>query len=341
MLKKCSSILLLAAALLFIRLEVSIAGETLEAVRERGFIRVGAKGNLLGFGLQDKNGVWQGLDVDIAKAVAAAVFGDKERVEFIPLTSTERFVALQSGKIDVLCRNTSHTLHRDTALDLDFIHPNYYDGQAFMVYKKLGIKSALDLNEASICVLAGTTTEGNMYNYFRMHGIKYESIAIEDSITLNNAFYEGRCKCITSDSSQLAAIRNMAPDPSKYIILPEIISKEPLSPAVRQGDSQWRDIVEYSFLAMVEAEELGITSKNVKEMLKSDDPRIQRFLGIIPGNGKDLGLKERWVYDIILQVGNYDEIFERNVGSKSPLGLKRGLNQLWTKGGLMYSYPFY
>ncbi len=316
------------------------AGETLDAVKKKGYVTVGVNGSLFGFGQPDSKGVWKGLDVDTGRAIAAAVFGNPDKVKFIPLTAVQRFTALQSGEIDVLCRNATRTLNRDTALGLNFVSVNYYDGQGFMVPKKLGIKSAKELDGATVCVLPGTTTELNAADFFRANNMKWKPVVIEQTAELAKAFFSGRCDCLTSDASQLAGTRAVAPNPKDYIILPEIISKEPLAPAVRHGDDQWRDIVDYSVLAMIDAEELGITSKNVDEMLKSKDPKVQRFLGVLKGNGKALGLDEKFAYNIIKYVGNYGEVFERNVGVNTPLGLERGLNALWTKGGLMYSPPF-
>jgi len=331
---------LVTAAVIMAAAGMAGAGETLNAVKAKGFIQVGVHGSLFGFGMPDKKGVWRGLDVDTARAVAAAVFGDTSKVKFTPLTAVQRFIALRSGEIDVLCRNCTRTLSRETALGLNFLQVNYYDGQGFLVSKKLGVKSARELDGATICVLPGTTTEMNVADYFRTHGMKWKPVVIERTAELTKAFFAGRCDCLTSDASQLAGHRAVAPDPSAYIILPEIISKEPLAPAVRHGDDQWFDIVNFTVLAMIEAEELGITSKNVDEMLTSKDPKIQRFLGVTPGNGKALGLDEKYAYHIIKQVGNYGEIFERNVGVNTPLGLKRGLNALWKDGGLMYAPPF-
>ncbi len=317
----------------------SMAG-TLADVKAKGFIQAGVNGDVFGFGKPDEKGVWKGLDVDTARAIAAAVFGDADKVKYTPLTAKTRFTALQSGEIDVLTRNATRTLGRETALGLNFVQVNYYDGQGFLISKKMGVKSALELDGASVCVLPGTTTEMNVADYFRKNNMKMNPVVIENSAELNKAFFAGRCDCLTSDASQLAAIRAVAPNPADYIVLPEIISKEPLAPAVRHGDDQWKDIVNFSVLAMINAEELGITSKNVDEMLKSKDPKIMRFLGVSPGNGKALGLDEKFAYNIIKQVGNYGEIFERNVGVNTTLGIERGLNALWTDGGLMYSPPF-
>ncbi|MFH2065042.1 MAG: amino acid ABC transporter substrate-binding protein [Pseudomonadota bacterium] len=313
---------------------------TLDDVKAKGFIQAGVNGDLFGFGKPDEKGVWRGLDVDTARAVAAAVFGDASKVKYTPLTAKTRFTALQSGEVDILTRNCTQTLTRDTALGLDFCQVNYYDGQGFLISKKLGVKSAKELDGATVCVLPGTTTELNVADYFRANNMKMKPVVIENTAELAKAFFAGRCDCLTSDASQLAGNRAVAPNPNDYIILPEIISKEPLAPAVRHGDNQWKDIVNYSILAMINAEELGISSKNVDEMLKSKDPIIQRFLGVSPGNGEALGLDEKFAYNIIKQVGNYGEIFERNVGVNTPLGIERGLNALWTNGGLMYSPPF-
>ncbi len=318
---------------------VAMAG-TLQDVRAKGFIQAGVNGDLFGFGKADEKGVWKGLDVDTARAVAAAVFGDADKVKYTPLTAKTRFTALQSGEIDVLTRNCTQTLGRDTALGLDFCQVNYYDGQGFLIPKKLGAKSGLDLDGATVCVLPGTTTELNVADYFRANGMKMSPVVIENTAELAKTFFAGRCDVLTSDASQLAGTRAVAPNPKDYVILPTIISKEPLAPAVRHGDNQWKDIVNYSILAMIEAEELGITSQNVDKMLKSNDPKIMRFLGVTEGNGKALGLDEKFAYNIVKQVGNYGEIFERNVGVNTPLGIERGLNALWTNGGLMYSPPF-
>jgi general L-amino acid transport system substrate-binding protein len=313
---------------------------TLEDVQAKGFIQAGVNGDLFGFAKPDEKGVWKGLDVDTARAISAAVFGDADKIKYTPLTAKTRFTALQSGEVDVLTRNATQTLSRDTDLGLDFAQVNFYDGQGFLVPKQLGVTSATELDGASVCVLPGTTTEQNVADYFRVKNMKMNPVVIENTAELAKAFFAGRCDCMTSDASQLAGIRAVAPTPADYVILPEIISKEPLAPAVRHGDNQWKDIVNYSVLALIEAEELGITSANVDEMLNSTDPKIQRFLGVTPGNGKALGLDENWAYNIIKQVGNYAEVFERNVGVDTPLMIERGLNALWTNGGLMYSPPF-
>ncbi len=319
---------------------IAFAGKDLDAVKKKGYVQVGVNGGVFGFGMPDEKGVWKGLDVDTAKAVAVAVFGDASKVKYVPLTAQQRFTALQSGEIDLLTRNATRTLSRETQLGLNFVTVNYYDGQGFLVPKKLGVKSAKDLGGATVCVLPGTTTEQNAADFFRTNKMEWTPVVIESTSELAKTFFAGRCDVLTSDASQLAGSRAIAPNPKDYVILPEIISKEPLAPAVRHGDDQWRDIVDFSVLAMINAEELGINSKNVDEMLKSSDPAVQRFLGVIEGNGTALGLEENWAYNIIKQVGNYGEVFERNVGVNTTLGLERGLNALWTNGGLMYSPPF-
>jgi general L-amino acid transport system substrate-binding protein len=318
---------------------MAVAG-TLDEIRARGVLTVGVNPGVAGFSMPDEKGVWKGLDVDTAKAIAAAVLGDAKKVKYIALTAVQRLPALQSKEVDVLCRNTTITLTRETMNGLNFAHVNYYDGQGFLIPKKMGVKSAKQLKGATVCTLPGTTTEMNAADFFRRNGMPWKPLVIESNTELNKAFFAGRCDVLTSDASQLAAIRSVAPNPDDYTILPEIISKEPLAPVVRHGDDQWYDIVNWTVNALIEAEELGITSKNVDEMLKSTDPQIQRFLGVTPGFGKALGIDEKWAYNIVKQVGNYAEVFERNVGPKTPLKLERGLNDLWTKGGLMYPYPF-
>jgi general L-amino acid transport system substrate-binding protein len=317
----------------------ALAG-TLEEVRSRGHIIAGVNGGVFGFSMPDDKGVWKGLDVDTARAIAAAVFGDANKVKFSALTAVQRLPALQAKEIDVLCRNTTQTLTRETTNGLNFVHVNYYDGQGFLISKKLGVKSARELEGATVCVLPGTTTEMNAADYFRTNKMKWKPVVIEQTAELNKAFFAGRCDVLTSDVSQLAAQRSTSPNPAGYVILPEIISKEPLAPVVRHGDDQWYDIVNFTVMALINAEELGITSKNVDQMAKSENPGIQRFLGVTPGMGKALGLDEKWAYNIIKQVGNYGEIYERNVGPNTQLGLDRGLNDLWTKGGIMYAAPF-
>ena len=319
------------------------AGTVLDAVKARGALVCGVGTGTAGFMLADSQGKWVGLDVDVCRAIASAIFGDAEKVKFVPLSSQQRFTALQSGEVDILSNNTTETLTRDTALGLDFTAVTYYDGQGFLVNKKLGVKSAKELNGATVCVAPGTTTELNLADYFRANKMTFKPVVIEKVDEVRAAFFSGRCDVYTNDSSSLYATRAAnVPSPAKaedFIVLPEIISKEPLAPAVRHGDNQFADIVRWSQYAMIEAEEYGITSKNVDEMLKSENPSIKRILGVTPGMGKALGVDEKWVYNIVKQVGNYGESFDRNVGMGSPLKIERGLNNLWTKGGLQYAPP--
>ncbi len=337
--KRFKLCVVLVAVAVLVTAGMAMAG-TLDEVRSKGFVQVGVNGGVFGFSMPDQKGAWKGLDADTGRAVAAAVFGDANKVKFVALTAVQRLPALQSKEIDVLCRNTTQTLTRETTNGLNFVHPNYYDGQGFLISKKLGVKSAKELEGATVCVLPGTTTEMNAADFFRANGMKWKPVVIENTAELNKAFFAGRCDVLTSDASQLAAQRSVSPNPAEYILLPEIISKEPLAPVVRHGDDQWFDIVNWAVMALVEAEELGITSKNVDEMLKSQNPGIKRFLGVIPGMGKALGLDEKWAYNIVKQVGNYGEVYNRNVGPDTPLGLARGLNALWTEGGLQYASPF-
>jgi general L-amino acid transport system substrate-binding protein len=316
------------------------AGATFDKVKQAGQVVCGVNTGLAGFAMPDNQGRYTGLDVDICRALAAALFGDATKVKYVPLTAQQRFTALQSGEVDLLSRNTTWTLQRDTDLGLNFTAVVYYDGQGFMVAKKLGVKSAKELNGATICVQPGTTTELNLADYFRANKIEFKPVVIEKLDEVESAFFSGRCDAYTTDRSGLAATRaGRASNPDDYVILPEVISKEPLSPAVRQGDDQWNDLVRWVIFVLIQAEESGITSKNVDDMLKSDDPNIKRMLGVTPGAGKSLGIDDKWAYNEIKQVGNYGEIFERNVGQGSPLKLERGINNLWTKGGLMYAMP--
>lgn len=318
----------------------ALAGPTLDAVKARGDIICGVHTALYGFGAPDDKGAWKGIDIDVCRAVAAAVLGDDKKVKYVPLSAQARLTAVQSGEVDLLSRNTTWTLTRDTANGLNFTGVNYYDGQGFMVAKKLGVSSAKELSGATVCVQTGTTTELNLADYFRANKMELKPVTIEKYEEVTGAFLAGRCDAITSDASQLAAIRaNDTPNPGDYVILPELISKEPLGPSVRQGDDQWFDIVKWALFAMIDAEERGLTSANVEAALKSPDPNVQRLLGVTGDLGKGMGLDNKWAYNIIKLVGNYGESFERNVGMDSKLQLSRGLNALWTKGGLMYSPP--
>ena len=319
------------------------AGPILDAVKARGSLVCGTGTGTAGYMMPDSQGKWKGLSVDVCRALAAAIFGDADKVKYTPLTSQQRFTALQSGEVDILSNNTTETLTRDTALGLDFTGINYYDGQGFMVAKKLGVKSAKELNGATVCVQPGTTTELNLADYFRANKMSFKPVVIEKVDEIRAAFFAGLCDVYTTDASSLAATRAANVPPPRtfddFLILPEIISKEPLGPVVRHGDNQFADVVRWSLYAMVEAEEYGITSANVDEMAKSDNPTIKRILGVTPGMGKALGIDEKWVYTIVKQVGNYGESFDRNVGMGSPLKIERGLNKLWTQGGLQYAPP--
>jgi general L-amino acid transport system substrate-binding protein len=316
------------------------AGPTLDKVKQAGQISCGVQTGLAGFAAPDSQGRYAGLNVDICKALSAAIFGAVDKVKYVPLTAQQRFTALQSGEVDLLSNNTTDTLQRDTALGLNFAPVVFYDGQGFMVPKKLGIKNAKELNGSTICVQQGTTSELNVADYFRSNKIEYKPVVIEKIDEIESAFYSGRCDVYTGDASGLNANRlSRAPNPDDYVILPERISKEPLAPVVRHGDDEWNDIVRWVVYALFEAEEKGITSKNVDDMLKSDDPNIKRMLGVTPGAGKALGLDEKWAYNAIKLVGNYGEIFDRNLGKDTELKFERGLNNLWTRGGLIYAMP--
>ena len=314
--------------------------DTLGTVRDRGELLCGVTTGFAGFSAPDAKGVWQGLDVDMCRAVAAAVFGDATRFKAVPLSSQQRFTALQSGEIDMLARNTTVTLQRDAALGAMSAGINFYDGQGFLVPRSLGVKSALELNGASICLQTGTSNENTLADWARANNIEYRPVVIEQYNEVVNAFAAGRCDVFSTDASGLASIRiSKMSNPDDYMVLPELISKEPLGPFVRQGDDRWLNVVKWSLQAMINAEELGITSANAKEQLSSSNPNVQRLLGVAEGGGKSLGLDEKWAYNIVAQVGNYGESFRRNVGQDSPLQIQRGLNALWTDGGLMYGLP--
>ena len=317
----------------------AFAGPTLKKIKKQGHIKCGVSTGLAGFSAPDSKGNWKGLDVDFCRAFATSVFGDPSKVKYVSLSAQQRFTALQSGEVDVLSRNTTFTLGRDTSLGLNFAPVTYYDGQGFMVRKKDGIKSLKELNGASVCTQQGTTTELNVADYFRANKMKYKPVVFESNEEVVAAYLKGRCDAYTTDASGLASERSKLKNPNDHVILSEIISKEPLGPAVRHGDDSWFDIVKWTVYSIIEAEEVGITSKNINSFSKSSDPKIKRFLGKIKGNGKALGLKESWAKDVILKVGNYSEIFERNVGQQSALKLERGLNAQWNKGGLMYAPP--
>ena len=317
------------------------AGQTFDAVKAKGFVQCAVNTGLAGFSFADSQGKWTGLDIDLCKAIAVAMFGDAEKVKFTPTTAQQRFVALQSGEVDVITRNATQTLLRDTQLGFNGAGVNFYDGQGFMVPGKSGIKSAKELHGATICVQPGTTTELNLADYFRKNKMTFKPVLIDKLDELLQAYASGRCDSYTTDASGLAGVRaGQLSDKGEQVILPERISKEPLGPMVRHGDDQWFDLVRFVLDGMIEAEELGISQANVDEMLKSDDPVIKRFLGVTPGYGKAVGVDEAWMYKIVKQIGNYGDSFERNVGRNTPLKLERGLNALWTNGGLMYAIPF-
>ncbi len=312
---------------------------TLDDVKAKGFVQCGVNTGLAGFAAPNDAGDWTGLDVDLCRAISAAVFGDAKAVKFSPLSAKERFTALQSGEIDILSRNTTWTMSRDTQFGLSFAGVNYYDGQGFMVRKSLGVNSALQLSGASVCVQTGTTTELNLTDYFKANNMTYSPVVFEKLEEVNAAYNANRCDVYTTDQSGLYSIRLSLGAPDEHIVLPEIISKEPLGPVVRQGDDKWFALVKWVHFAMVNAEELGITSANVDEMMTSTDPNVLRILGKEGTFGADLGIDNAWAYNIIKQVGNYGEVFERNVGTATPLGIARGENALWSKGGLQYAPP--
>lgn len=331
---------LLAAALTLGSATQVQAGATLDAVKKKGFVQCGISDGLPGFSYADAKGKYVGLDVDVCRAVAAAVFGDAEKVKYSPLTAKERFTALQSGEVDILSRNTTWTSSRDAAMGLNFTGVTYYDGQGFLVNKKLGVASAGELDGATVCIQAGTTTELNLADYFRAHNLKFTPITYDTSDESAKSLESGRCDVLTSDQSQLYAQRIKLAAPDDYVVLPEVISKEPLGPAVRQGDEEWFDVVRWTLYAQLNAEELGVSSANVGELAKSTkNPDIARLLGVEGEYGKDLKLNKDWVVQIVKQVGNYGEIFDRNVGASSELKIERGLNALWNKGGLQYAPP--
>jgi general L-amino acid transport system substrate-binding protein len=315
------------------------SAQTLNNVKQRGSLICGVSQGIPGFSSPDDKGNWAGIDVDFCRAIAAAVLNDATKVQFRGLSTKDRFTALQSGEVDVLSRNSTWTLSRDASLGLNFTAVIYYDGQGFMVHKGLKVNSALELNGASICTQTGTTTELNLADYFRANKMKYEVVAFATIDETVQAYDGGRCDAFTTDASQLYAVRLKLSNPGDNIVLPEIISKEPLAPAVRRGDDQWFEIVKWTLFAMLNAEELGVASKNVDEMLKSDKPDARRLLGAEGNFGEQLGLTNDWVVRIVKLVGNYGEIFDRNVGAGSKLGIARGLNNLWTKGGIQYAPP--
>jgi len=317
------------------------AGKTLDGIKARGQVVCGVNTGLAGFSAADSNGKWTGLDVDICRAIAAATLGDPEKVKYVPLNAQQRFTALQSGEVDVLSRNTTFTLTRDASLGLHATVVTYYDGQGFMVPVKSKIKSAKQLKSQTVCVQSGTTTEKNLTDYSKANNLNIKPVVFEKLEAAENAYFTGRCIAYTTDASGLASTRNkVAKDPNEHLILPELISKEPLGPMVRRGDDEWFAIVKWTIYGLLESEEYGITQANADALkATSKDPVVQRILGASEDTGKLLGLDRDWMVRTIKATGNYGEIFERNVGPKSPLGLPRALNNQWNKGGLMYAYP--
>jgi len=317
--------------------EFASGQSTLDSVRSKGFVACGTNTGLPGFSQPDSKGVWRGLDVDVCRAVAAAVFGDASKVRYVPATTQQRFTSLQSGEVDLLSRNTTWSFSRDAGLGFNFVGINFYDGQGFMAWKKLNVKSVKQLNGATICVQPGTTTELNLADYFRANRMTFKPVVIDKLEEVLNAYFAGRCDAFTTDMSGLMAVRGArGPAAAEHVILPEMISKEPLGPLVRQGDDRWFDIVKWSLFAMIEAEDLGLTSKNIDQALSGKDPSVQRFVGASGDLGKMLGLDNKWAFNIVKQVGNYGESFDANL---KPLGFERGQNALWKNGGLMYSPP--
>ncbi|SFB00430.1 L-glutamine-binding protein /L-glutamate-binding protein /L-aspartate-binding protein /L-asparagine-binding protein [Poseidonocella pacifica] len=318
------------------------AATTLEDVKARGSLNCGVNTGLVGFASPNANGEWEGFDVGVCRAVAAAVLGDPTAIQFVPTTGKTRFTALASGEIDVLARNTTWTFSRDTDLKFEFVGINYYDGQGFMVPKELGVTSAKELGGATICIQTGTTTELNLADYFRKNNMDYEPVPIETDNEAQQQYLAGACDAYTTDASGLAAVRATFENPSDHVILPEIVSKEPLGPLVRHGDSEWGDIVRWTLNALVAAEELNISSANVKELAEAgtDNPEMNRLLGTEGNLGEMIGLESDWAVNAIAAAGNYGELFEKNIGENTPIGLARGLNAQWTEGGLIYSPPF-
>lgn len=333
---------LLTAALCLSVMGVAVGGAsatTLDDTKARGTVRCGVNTGLPGFGYQNDQGEWAGLDVDYCKAIAAAIFNDMSKVVYSPLSAVQRFPALQNSEIDVLARNTTWTMSRDTSLGLTFAGVSFYDGQGFMVKKSLGVNSALQLSGATVCVQSGTTTELNLADYFSSNNMQYNPVVIEAQSDVNSAYDSGRCDVLTTDQSGLYASRLELATPDDHVVLPELISKEPLGPAVRQGDDQWFNVVKWTHFALLNAEELGVTQANVEEMKQSSNPEIRRLLGVEGTFGADAGMSADFVVNIVKAVGNYGEIFERNVGQGSQLKIARGQNALWSKGGLQYAPP--
>jgi general L-amino acid transport system substrate-binding protein len=335
--KSASLVTAVAAAAMF---ATAANAGTVDDVKRKGHVQCGVSQGLPGFSNPDKKGNWTGIDVDVCRALGAAVLGSADKVKYTPLSAKERFTALQSGEVDVLSRNTTWTLVRDTALGLNFAGVNYYDGQGFIAHKSLGIKSAKELDGASVCIQTGTTTELNLADYFRSNNMKFNSVVIEDAAEARQNYASNRCDVYTTDRSGLAAQRSVLKNPDDHVILPEIISKEPLGPVVRHGDNVWGDIARWTLNTLIVAEELGVTQANVDKMKTSNNPEIKRLLGGEGDFGSMLGLSKDWAYNVIKAVGNYGEIYDRHIGPKTAIGLDRGVNALWTDGGILYSPPF-
>jgi len=330
------------AAAAFAALVVSTgasAGPTVEAIKKRGTIRCGVSPSTAGFSIADSQGVRRGFDVDVCRAVAIAMFGDVIKVDFVPTTTQTRFTALQSGEVDILSRLTTWSLTRNSTLGLNFPAVTFYDGTGFIVPKKLGVTSATKLDGATVCIQPSTTTEMVVSDYFRQNNMKFTAVVIENVEEMRAAYFSGRCDVHANDRSSLASIRAQVTNADDHVVLPELISKEPLAVAVRKGDEEWGDIVRWTVYATIEAEELGVSSQNVDQMLGSNDPNVKRLLGVTPGNGRSLGIDDKFAYNVVKQLGNYAEIYDRHLGPKTLLNLERGLNSLWSKGGLLYSPP--
>jgi len=339
-LSKLSTLAAAAAAVVTLTATPAHAGKTIDAIKARGQVICGVNPSLPGFAAADSQGNWTGFDVDICKAVSATLLSDATKVKWTPLNASQRFAALQAGEIDVLSRNTTWTLTRDASLGLNFTGVTYYDGQGFMVTKKSKITSAKQLKGATVCVQSGTTTEKNLADYSKAMKLNMKPVVFETQEATNKAYFTGRCQVYTTDASGLASVRNKeATNPADHVILPDLISKEPLGPSVRRGDDEWFAIVKWVVFALIEAEEYGITQANVDQMKSSTDPVVQRILGTSEDTGKLLGLDKEWAYRAIKAVGNYGEMFERNLGPNSTLKLPRGANNLWSKGGLIYAPP--
>ena len=337
---RLKSTLIASAAVIAMGVVSGAQAGTLEDVQSRGTLRCVVSTGIAGFAQPDASGVWGGFDIDFCRATAAAVLGDASKIEAVTSTGKTRFTKLNAGEGDVLWRNTTITFSRDVGVKLRFHGVNYYDGQGFMVNKSLGISSAKELDGASVCIQTGTTTELNLADYFSSNGMKYEPVTIETNDEARQNYEANRCDVYTTDASGLASTRSALPNPDAHMVLPEIISKEPLGPATRHGDDQWSDIITWVLNATITAEELGVTSANVDQQKDSNNPEVRRLLGVDGSQGSELGLSNDWAYQIIKQIGNYGEIFERNIGVNTPLGIARGLNALWTDGGLIYSPPF-